>query len=85
VESFTQKNHDNPFVRISSVRESLLLVFRKNRQLFLELLASIGINDIVVRKRMGEGDLEMVVKEERVVVAKGKFLKSRLPRRSARR
>jgi hypothetical protein len=33
----------------------------------------------------GEGDLEMVVKEEMVVVAKGKLLKSRLPRRSARR
>jgi hypothetical protein len=31
-----------------------------------------------------EGDLEMVVKEEVVVVAKGKLLKSRLPRRSAR-
>jgi hypothetical protein len=32
------------------------------------------------------GDLEMVVKEEMVVVAKGKLLnKSRLPRRSARR
>jgi hypothetical protein len=30
-------------------------------------------------------DLEMVVKEEMVVVAKGKLLKSRLPRRSARR
>ena len=40
---------------ISTVRESLLLVFRKNRQLFLELLASIGINDIVVRKKMGNG------------------------------
>jgi hypothetical protein len=85
VEPLTQKNHDDLFVRISAVRESLLLVFRKNRQLFLALLASIGINDIVVRKRMGEGDLEMVVKEERVVVAKGKLLKSRLPRRSARR
>jgi hypothetical protein len=33
----------------------------------------------------GEGDWEMVVKEEMVVVAKGKLLKSRLPRRSARR
>jgi hypothetical protein len=33
----------------------------------------------------GEGDLEMVVNEEMVVVAKGKLLKSRLPRRSARR
>jgi hypothetical protein len=41
-------------VRISTVRESLLLVFRKNRQLFLELRASIGINDIGVRKKMGE-------------------------------
>jgi hypothetical protein len=30
----------------------------------------------------GKGDLEMVVKEEMVVVAKGKLLKSRLPRRS---
>jgi hypothetical protein len=54
--------------------------------LFLELLASIGINDIVVRKKMGGGGgLEVVVKEEVVVVAKGKLLKSRLPRRSARR
>jgi hypothetical protein len=33
----------------------------------------------------GEGDLEMVVKEEMVVVAKGKLLKSTLPRTSARR
>jgi hypothetical protein len=33
----------------------------------------------------GEGDLEMVVKEEEVVVAKGKLLKSRLPRRSEKR
>jgi hypothetical protein len=33
----------------------------------------------------GEGDLEMVVKEEMVVVAKGKLLKSRLPRRSEKR
>jgi hypothetical protein len=56
VELFTQKNHDGLFVRISTVREakptSLLLVVRKNRQLFLELLASIGINDVVVRKKM---------------------------------
>jgi hypothetical protein len=48
-----------------------------------------GINDVVVRKKMekggGGGVLEMVVKEEMVVVAKGKLLKSRLPRRSARR
>jgi hypothetical protein len=28
---FTQKNHDDLFVRISAVRKSLLLVFRKNR------------------------------------------------------
>jgi hypothetical protein len=79
VEPFTQKNHDILFVCISAVPESLLLVFRKNRELFLELLASIGINDIVVRKKMGnagggEGALEMVVKEEMVVVvAKGKL------------
>jgi hypothetical protein len=33
----------------------------------------------------GEGDLEMVVKEEMVVVAKRKLLKSRLPRRSEKR
>jgi hypothetical protein len=33
----------------------------------------------------GGGDLEMVVKEEMVVVAKGKLLKSRLPRRSEKR
>jgi hypothetical protein len=33
----------------------------------------------------GEGALEMVVKEEMVMVAKGKLLESRLPRRSARR
>jgi hypothetical protein len=33
----------------------------------------------------GEGDLEMVVKEEMVVVAKGKLLKSRLSRRSEKR
>jgi hypothetical protein len=33
----------------------------------------------------GEGDLEMVVKEEMVVVTKETLLKSRLPRRSARR
>jgi hypothetical protein len=82
VEPFTQNNHDILFVCISTVPESLLLVFRKNRQLFLELLASIGINDIVVRKKTGNGggerDLEMVVKEEMVVVAKGKLLKSRL-------
>jgi hypothetical protein len=32
-----------------------------------------------------EGDLEMVVKEEMVGVAKGKLLKSRLPRRSEKR
>jgi hypothetical protein len=54
----------------------------------LELLASIGINDISVRKKMGNeggGDLEMVVKEEVVVVAKGELLKSRLPRRSEKR
>jgi hypothetical protein len=31
----------------------------------------------------GEGDLEMVVNEEMVVVAKGKLLKSRLPRRAS--
>jgi hypothetical protein len=55
VEPFTQKNHDNLFVRISTVQGSLLLVFRKNRQLFLELLASIGINDIVVRERRNGG------------------------------
>jgi hypothetical protein len=55
VEPFTQKNHDLLFVCISAVRESLLLVFRKKRQHFLELLASIGINDIVVRKKMGGG------------------------------
>jgi hypothetical protein len=34
---------------------------------------------------MGGGDLEMVVKEEMVVVAKGKLLKSRLPRRRSPR
>jgi hypothetical protein len=72
VEPFTQKNHGILFVRISAVRKSLLLVFRKNRELFLELLASIGINDIVVRNKMGGGDLEMVVKEEMAEVAKGK-------------
>jgi hypothetical protein len=33
----------------------------------------------------GEGDLEMVVKEEMVVVAKGKLLKSRLARRSEKK
>jgi hypothetical protein len=33
----------------------------------------------------GEGGLEMVVKEEMVMVAKGKLLKSRLATRSARR
>jgi hypothetical protein len=55
VEPFTQNNHDILFVCISTVPESLLLVFRKNRKLFLELLASIGINDIVVRKKMGNG------------------------------
>jgi hypothetical protein len=32
-----------------------------------------------------KGDLEMVAKEEMVVVAERKLLKSRLPRRSARR
>jgi hypothetical protein len=41
-------------VCVSTIRESLL-VFRKNRYLFLELLASIGITDIVVRKKMGGG------------------------------
>jgi hypothetical protein len=55
VEPLTQKNHDDLFVRISTVRESLLLVFRKNGQLFLELLASIGINDIAVRTKMSGG------------------------------
>jgi hypothetical protein len=85
VKPFTQKNHDIPFVCISTVRESLLLVFRKKSLTFVELLASIGINDIVVRKKMGGGgDLEMVVNEEMVMVAKGKLLKSRLSRRSAR-
>jgi hypothetical protein len=53
--AFTQNNHDDLFVRISTVRDSLLLVFRKNRQLFLELLASIGINDIIVPQKMGVG------------------------------
>ena len=33
----------------------------------------------------GVGDFDMVVKEEMVVVAKGKLLKSRLPRRSEKR
>jgi hypothetical protein len=82
VEPLTQKNHDILFVCISTVPESLLLVFRKNRYFFLELLASIGINDIVVRKKMGgrKGDLEIVVKEEMAVVGKGKLLKRRLPR-----
>jgi hypothetical protein len=44
-------------VCISTVPESLLLVFRKNRQLFLELLASIGINDRLFGKKweMGGG------------------------------
>ena len=37
-----------------------------------------------VAKKKG-GDLEMVVKKKMVVVAKGKLLKSRLPRRSTRR
>jgi hypothetical protein len=37
------------------------------------------------KKWGGEGGLEMVVKEELVMVAKGMLLKSRLPRRSARR
>jgi hypothetical protein len=46
----TQKNDDDLFVCISAVRESLLTAFRKNHQLFLEPLASIGINDIVVQK-----------------------------------
>jgi hypothetical protein len=91
VEPFTQKNRDILFVCISTVPESLLLVFRKNRLLFLELLASIGINDIVVRKKMGNGG------------GRGEFgdggqggdggggqgkidlLKSRLPRRSEKR
>jgi hypothetical protein len=80
VEPFTQKNHDILFVCISAVPESLLLVFRKNRYFFLELLASIGINDIVVRKKNGKcvgggggGDLVLVKKEEMVVVAKGKL------------
>jgi hypothetical protein len=78
VEPFTQKNHDILFVCISTVPESLLLVLRKNRKLFLGLLASIGINDIVVRKKRekggGVGDMEMAVKEEMVVVvAKGKL------------
>jgi hypothetical protein len=76
--AFTQNNHDDLFVRISTVRDSLLLVFRKNRQLFLELLASIGINDIIVPQKMGVGvgwggvGGGMVVKEEMVVVAKEK-------------
>jgi hypothetical protein len=78
VEPFTQKNHGILFVCISTVPESLLLVFQKNRYFFLELLATIGINDIVVRKKNGKwggwgsGDLEMWVTEEMVVVAKGK-------------
>jgi hypothetical protein len=50
---FTQKNHDDLFVRISAIRESPLLVFRKIRQLFLELLASIGIDDIDFNKKNG--------------------------------
>jgi hypothetical protein len=88
VEPFTQKNHDDLFVRISTVRESLLLVFRKNGQLFLELLASIGINDIVVRKKLGGG--RAVFGDggqggDGAMVAKGKLLKGNLPRRSARR
>jgi hypothetical protein len=60
-------------------------VSKKSLTFLLELLASIGINDIVVQKILGNGggDLEMVVKEEMVVVAKGKLLKSRLPRREA--
>jgi hypothetical protein len=33
----------------------------------------------------GGGDFEVVIKEEMVVVAKGKLLKSRLPRRSEKR
>jgi hypothetical protein len=41
VEPFTQKNHDDLFVRIRAVREGLLLVFQKDCQLFLELLASL--------------------------------------------
>jgi hypothetical protein len=86
VEPFTQKNHDDLFVRISTVPESLLLVFRKNRQLFHELLASIGINDIVVRKKCGgEEGLEMVVRDEMVMVAKVKLLKSRLPIKEKRK
>jgi hypothetical protein len=60
--------------------------FEKIANFFLNFLASIGIN-IVVRKKwdMGGGDLEVVVTEEMVVVAKGKLLKSRLPRRSEKR
>jgi hypothetical protein len=34
VELFTEKNHDKLFVRISAVRESLLLVFRKKSPTF---------------------------------------------------
>jgi hypothetical protein len=51
VEPFTQKNHDDLLVCISAVRDSLLLVFQKNRQLFLELLASMagpGVNPVQV-------------------------------------
>jgi hypothetical protein len=46
-----------------------------------------GVQLAVEDKRHGggKGDLEMVVKEEMVVVAKGKLLKSRLPRRSEKR
>jgi hypothetical protein len=68
--AFAQKNHDDLFVSILAIREIRLTAVRKNRQLFLQLLDSIGysigINDIVVQNKMGggEGVLEMVTKEE---------------------
>jgi hypothetical protein len=100
-ERSAQNHHDSLFVRIRTIRESRLTAFRKNRQLFLQLLASIGINDIVVQNKMGGGrgfgdgnqgrdsdqGRDGDQGKEMVVVAKGKLLRSRWPtrRRSARR
>ena len=58
---------------------------------FIQDLVSIGINDMLFKRKWGGGGLEMVTKEEvvtkeeMVVVAKGKLRRSRWPRRNARR
>ena len=56
----------------------------KNANFFLKFALLSEQTTLLIEKN-GGGDLEMVVKEEMVMVPKEKLLKSTLPRRGARR